>query len=170
MVKFFLSMWLLLGFSGFMNASEIVLWVDTIEIKEETDLLGDQLYFYVLRENHQKKLSGAEMPTNPFSYTKSNLKYFQPARLWVETIADNEPITLNVSFLERELPPLVPDEFMGMMSILLNKTDSNELTVKWIAGDNIKFLGNDQKSISQVFEVTHDHGRYVLSMHLQVIV
>ncbi|NBW56854.1 hypothetical protein EBR43_03545 [bacterium] len=162
--RLFFSQTLILSTCYAMN---VLLIVDKIEIKKQSDGLGDQLYFYVIDEKANGKRSAELYPMYPFSYTQSNLVNFKPTVFWKGLVQQDQKVLLTLSVIEREMPPLIADQLCGTIGITLHN-DKNQLKALWSVENFAHLLSKDHTLLTQQIDIKHENAEYTLKMHVEV--
>jgi hypothetical protein len=148
-------------------AVEVSLWLDHLKIEQEAELAGDQLYFYVLKQDIDHHFSDKLTPIFPFSYTKANLVNFKPTILWKEELLADEKVKLSLSLLDREVPPWMEDELLAVINVDFQIVN-DELQASWNGLEFTEFLSRDHTLLKQLIHIKHNKGQYNVALRLEV--
>lgn len=154
-------------FFSMLCAVEVSLWVDHIEIYEETDTFGDQIYAFILEKDPNGDFSQFTHPTFPFSFTKDGLSTMKPFSLWQSVFVDGDHYEIIFSLFDREVMPWLPDELLGHLKIGMSWEDK-KLDVAWKGlSPDTTVEENDNMLVRRVI-MKENGGHYAIDLRLHL--
>ncbi len=136
------------------------LWLDAINILDNTDTFGDQIYFFILQKNNAEPIAYASLPEFPFSYTEENLKHFEPSILWEGNLPQKDKMSLVLSLVDREALPWLADEILGNIEISI-ANQGQGLSIQWNAlTPSVSFDSNQDAPLAQRVYIEQNGGKY----------
>lgn len=156
----------LMATTSFCCALEATLMLDSLDIKEQVSGLSSEIYFNLVERDAQGELSHKTHPLFPYSYTKANLTHFQPTVFWKDVLKKSDHIELNISMIERELPPWMQDELLATIKVSLKEHEGQLITL-WDAQNYGVLENNDATLMKQTILIKHPEIQYRVVMHVE---
>lgn len=153
------------AFVSMLSAAEFSLWVDRIEVVQETDTFGDQVYVFILEKSPEGDFLQYNHPSFPFSYTKESLEQMKPFSVWTSSFVEGDRYELIFSLFDREVMPWLPDELLGHIKLsMLFKNGQLEAQWKGLSSDT-EVLESDSMMTRRVI-MQENGGKYIVDLRI----